>query len=547
MAGIDLGNKTREEALYALRPRFVELESTDLTFVYEGNKFSKSLYEWGVNLEATSSAKKAYSVGRSGNIFETSREKLKAGFEDVSLSPVVDIDEEGFSAAIVEVEDVVNTPVEETRYQIEGNKLKVIAGIDGRQVDRKSFREDLILAGRDFVFTLRTVPTQTVLAHPPGLFEEHKAEAEEIVFSRPQIVFGPRKWVLHPEQVLELLDFEYVEVSDLNNPRVERMIEIKVNETALSALVSDIAQEINRPVRGGTFELGSGRVIDFSLPQEGRKVQEAETAARIRSLILDPEKEEVDLPVEITKIESDSNKYGIKEHLATGSSSFKGSSSGRIQNLDLASARLDGILIPPEEVFSFNSTLGEISSETGYKTSYIIKEGRTILGVGGGVCQVSTTIFRAALNAGFPIVERVAHAYRVHYYEQDKGPGFDATVYSPSPDLKFKNNTPAYILIKRNYNPKNHTLSFSFYGTDDGRKVNITGPITHSQTPPPDPEYIEDESLPPGETKQIDWAAWGARVTVKRKVTRSGEVLEEDTFYSNYQPWRAVYLVGKED
>jgi vancomycin resistance protein YoaR len=241
---------------------------------------------------------------------------------------------------------------------------------------------------------------------------------------------------------------------------------------------------------------------------------------------------------------ADVNTLGIKEIIGKGISYFRGSIPSRIHNIQLASSKLNGILIPPGETFSFNQALGEVSQSTGYKEAYIIKEGRTVLGDGGGVCQVSTTLFRAALNAGLPIVERHAHAYRVSYYEQSSDVGLDATVFDPTADLKIKNDTPTHILIQAQVDTKKNTLIFELYGASDGRKATISKSRAWDQIPPPPDLYQDDPTLPPGKVKQIDWKAWGAKVAFDYRVERNGEILQNRTFYSNYRPWQAIYLRG---
>jgi len=166
------------------------------------------------------------------------------------------------------------------------------------------------------------------------------------------------------------------------------------------------------------------------------------------------------------------------------------------------------------------------------------------LGDGGGVCQVSTTLFRAALNAGLPIVERKAHSYRVHYYEEDLGPGFDATVFLPSADLKFVNDTANHILIQTKVDPKTFSMKYEIYGTNDGRVATVSAAKIYSQSAPLPTIYQDDPTLPSGTKKQVDWSAWGAKVSFDYKVTRGGEILQDRTFFSTYQPWAAVYLVG---
>jgi len=235
---------------------------------------------------------------------------------------------------------------------------------------------------------------------------------------------------------------------------------------------------------------------------------------------------------------------GIKELVGLGKSKFVGSIPSRIHNIKLAASKFNGILVKPEEIFSFNQILGEVSKETGYEQAYIIKEGQTVLGDGGGVCQVSTTLFRAALNTGLPILERQAHAYRVGYYEQDSPPGFDATVFSPSPDLKFKNDTPGHLLIQTKFDGNNKTLVFEIYGTKDNREVYISKPVISGTTPPPEDLYIDDPTLPSGKIKQIDWKAWGAKVWFDYKVTRDNQEIFSKRFYSNYRPWQAKFLRG---
>ncbi|MBU2035972.1 VanW family protein, partial [Patescibacteria group bacterium] len=294
------------------------------------------------------------------------------------------------------------------------------------------------------------------------------------------------------------------------------------------------------------------RVKEFKPSLDGYKVEKDilknMIIGNLRTLEQSEEKSiNLDIPVNISKPKiqnKDVNNLGIETLLGRGTSKFVGSIANRIYNIKHASAKFKGIIIPPGENFSFNQTLGEVSQETGFKQAYIIKEGKTILGDGGGVCQVSTTLFRAELNAGLPILERQAHAYRVGYYEQDSAPGLDATVYEPHPDLVIKNDTPNYILIQSIYNEKARNLTFEIYGTDDGRVVSVSKPVISSITPPSEDLYQDDPTLPQGTIKQIEYKAWGAKVKFDYQVKRDNEIIYKKTFYSNYQPWQAVYLRG---
>ncbi len=314
-----------------------------------------------------------------------------------------------------------------------------------------------------------------------------------------------------------------------------------------------LSAHIDIPVQEALFQFEKGRVTAFRASRDGRAVHREEARMRfdeaVRALPHAPIYQIViNLPVytiQPSATTEKANSFGIKELIGRGYSEFQGSIPGRIHNVALAASRINGVLIPPGETFSFNDAIGDISAATGYQSAYIIKEGRTVLGDGGGVCQVSSTMFRAALNAGLPIAERQAHAYRVHYYEEGGfKPGLDATVFSPSVDLKIKNDTPAHILIQTKTDTKNFTLTFELYGTSDARSSEISNHIVWGQTPPPPALYQDDPTLKAGVVKQVDWAASGAKASFDYRVTRGNEVLQNTTFVSNFRPWQAVFLRG---
>jgi vancomycin resistance protein YoaR len=215
----------------------------------------------------------------------------------------------------------------------------------------------------------------------------------------------------------------------------------------------------------------------------------------------------------------------------------------------VAASRFHGLLIAPGESFSMAQVLGDVSLDTGFSEALIIFGDRTIKGVGGGVCQVSTTLFRTAFFGGFEINERYSHAYRVYYYELAANgtvntnlAGLDATVYVPLVDFKFTNDTDYWMLMETYINGQ--SLTWKFYSTSDGRSVTWETTGLKNKVDPPDPLYEENADLDKGEIKQVDWAVEGAVVTVVRTVNRDGDVYLQDVFTTNYRPWRAVYQYG---
>lgn len=324
-------------------------------------------------------------------------------------------------------------------------------------------------------------------------------------------------------------------------------------------LMNSLSPMINRftiqPI-DALFTFKNGKVTAFRPSTDGQEIDiktlKSELENKIQRITQSEKTQTIVIPIHVNtvhpKITTDKvNGLGIKEPIGIGTSLFQHSIANRIFNITLASTRLNGVLIAPDEVFSFNKAVGDVSALTGYQQAYVIQNGRTVLGDGGGVCQVSTTLFRAALNAGLPIVERHAHAYRVGYYEQDSGPGLDATVYGPTVDLRFKNDTGHYILIQTSIDPNYEQLTFALYGTKDGREVKMTKPVITSQTPPLPPVYQDDPTLQKGVINQVDFEAWGASVYFTREVRKNGKTVISEKFVSDYQPWKAIFLKGTKE
>ncbi len=413
-------------------------------------------------------------------------------------------------------------------------QIQINEGIDGLSLDKEEIKSQI----SNYLLTGKYSASLPIKVVSPKITSQHVLRAKEALENsqtKPlSLKFEERNWVIDTKQLLTLLDL--IKGEDL-----------LLDKDNTYLYLSTIAQEIDKQVQEGLFEFNPNtkRVTAFKPSQEGSKLNLDQTYQLIIDALTNKTSTTIILPVAkvLPKIQtSDVNSLGIKELLGQGISNFAGSIPNRIYNVALTASKINGILIPPEEVFSFNQTIGDITAATGFKQAYVIKEGRTILDDGGGVCQDSTTLFRAVLNAGLPVVKRTAHAYRVGYYEQGFPPGLDATVFYPSVDFQFKNDTPAHILIQAYISGT--TLYIDLYGTPDGRVSKLTTPVITNQTPPPPELRQDDPTLPKGTVKQVDFPAWGATVSFNRTVTRGSETLITETFKSNYKAWQAVYLVG---
>lgn len=309
----------------------------------------------------------------------------------------------------------------------------------------------------------------------------------------------------------------------------------------------------DKPAKNALFKFEDNKVTTFREHENGLKVKTDEFLKEVQSAVAtldkNPGSRTIVLKDQVIEPEitlEKSNNFGIQELIGEGQSDYTHSIPERIHNIKLAASKFDGVLIPKDKVISFNDIVGDISAITGYKPAYVIKNGKTVLGDGGGVCQVSSTLFRAGLNTGLPILERTAHAYRVGYYENDSKPGLDATIYSPSVDLKIKNDTPASILIQTEIDEENNILKFKLYGKKDNRTVELSPITVYDVVPAPPPIYQDDPTLPVGVVKQVDFAAGGAKSQFTYKVKMGDKTVIDKTFYSVYRPWAAVFLVGKQ-
>ncbi len=330
------------------------------------------------------------------------------------------------------------------------------------------------------------------------------------------------------------------------------------SEETIYSVLTQWQKEVNTEPKDAilNYDPETLQVKEFQAPRKGRILDKEKTKALLLQSLeeieknSDPAKKEWSYPLPVeeknpTKTLGETNTLGIQERIGLGESEYEHSIPGRIHNVSLTADRINNTIVKAGAEFSFNKTLGEVSAATGFAPAYVIRNGRTELGDGGGVCQVSTTLFRSLLNAGLPITKRYAHSYRVSYYELNAKPGIDATVYAGDVDLRFKNDTGHALLIHTETFPKSLYMFVEIYGTSDGRTTEIVDHKTWDFIPAPPPLYQDDPSLPRGVIKQVDFAASGIKASFKNIVKdKNGNIIREDTYFSNYKPWRAIFLRG---
>lgn len=252
--------------------------------------------------------------------------------------------------------------------------------------------------------------------------------------------------------------------------------DLRISSDKVGGYVSDLAKTTNRFPVNAKIRFENGRATEFAASSPGRILKTHETQASIIQALVSGQSsaemyfEYTDPEITLDKV----NQLGINSLIGRGQSDFAGSSASRIYNIKLGASKFNGTVVAPGEEFSFNKVLGAVDEGSGFQAELVIKNGKLERELGGGICQVSTTLFRAAIYSGFPILERKPHSFAVRYYNPQ---GFDSTIYPGVVDLRFKNDTPGHILIQSYVTGTK--LTFEIYGTDTGRVVNIEGPFQY--------------------------------------------------------------------
>jgi vancomycin resistance protein YoaR len=525
--------------------------------VREGTRTWRA-YPWelGLRTDFGPVADSAILLGHRGNWLAALVEQMRCLWFGCDLGTDAQFDDATARAYLGWLAPQVERPARDASLRLEGIRVVATPAQVGRAIDGALTLErmkrrilgsesgEIIVASRDLAPLIDDAAIAPI-----------KTQAEALLAAPTLLTFGGRTWALDQAALSALISMQ--PKRDANG----RMTwAISLDRARLTAHMKTLAREINQGARDARFSFDpatrtltplvasqSGQSLDPEIAAKQVEEQLLANAARAPAAnsMEALNARTVALPVTVTKptiAMEDAAKFGIKELVAQGVSNFRGSIAGRIQNIRTATAQFEGVVIPPGGTFSFNQYLGQVVEANGYDDAYIIFEDRTVLGPGGGVCQVSSTVFRAAFFGGLPIVERWAHAYRVGYYEPPVG--LDATIFEPTVDLKFTNDSGAYLLIQPKIDLRANTLTFNLYGTKPNRTVEMEEPIMERILPHGPAIYTDDPTLKKGTTKQIDFAHDGADVTVWRKILVNGQVVKRDKFFSRYEPWVARYLVG---
>lgn len=523
-------------------PRFVLFDPNGQRWIY-------SAADLGVSVDMAATLARAYEIGHAETaLLALGRERWDALQKPHAVAPVLVWDRNRAVAHLQALAGQLDKAPQDARVYLQGAEVRWEPSAMGQRVDISA-----TLALLEPHLRLPDVVELALVIEPlaPQVSDAQAAQALELARRMlkeplqllvPDPLEGdPGPWTLAPEVLATMLQIQ----------DVEGQVTVGLDAEALRQYLEPLASALQRePVNARYRFDATNRQLQVIAPSsEGRALNVDATIAQIGEF-LQAGQHFVPLVLEAVPPRYSSattaEELGIMELIAVGESYFIGSSSTRDHNIRIGASKFDGVLVAPGETFSFNHFLGEVTPAEGYDESYVIVGDQTVLGIGGGICQVATTAFRAAFFAGYPIIERWAHAYRVGYYEVGGyGPGFDATIYSPLVDFRFVNDTPYHLLIHTEVDAARARLRFLFYSTSTGRQVEKIGPTTSAPEPPGPPIYTYDPSLAAGTSVAVESSHDGLTAVLERVVrSAAGEVLTHDRFVSHFVPWPARYRFG---
>jgi vancomycin resistance protein YoaR len=548
--GVAVGEMSDAEARAALREHYEDFLEQPLTLTYADETWTPNFDELGVQLEIDRSVQAAMSAGRGYNLANNLREIAAIWQDGLEIPLRLTIDEQVLQAYVVARAAEVDRAAVDAQLVLEKVTPVMMPAVSGRQVLVYETTREVLAA-------LQSLEPQTVVLRTrellPTLSSGDAAEAQEEVdrLLSDSLVLraDDETWEWTPDELAQM-----IQVSRETTTRgQEHELVVELDHNMIRERLEEIA-ETSRT--GGTYprvDWNSGDLIITEQGEPGRIVDIEQAEELVIDALADISSRTVDLPFRSaapTVTAENLDELGITELIAVGRSDFTGSEAYRITNIKAGMELLHGILLAPGEEFSFNEAVGSINAANGFVEGYAIIQNRTQLEWGGGICQDSTTMFRAAFWAGLPITERWGHSFYISWYdkygygEYGNGPGMDATIFTGGPDFKFLNDTGNWLLIQTHVNTARTLAEVRIYGTDPGRTVEFEGPVIFDRKPPPPaPVFVANPTVPIGARYQSDTARGGMSIAFTRVIKEDGREVDREEFLTVFKPWPNIFEV----
>ena len=559
VGGVEIGSLSKEEALDQLEDAYMQLLDEELTIIFKGERHTIALRTAGstdpdlvynlIDFNADRAMEEAFAKNRSGGWLVDGTRILSSFVVRQNIDPQMTLLADELEEILRKQFGEYEVEGEYTDYEIEisGDNLTttIIQGTEGLELDIH-----IVLEGVEDAMINFSIPEQILpLIVTHEVVDDEGAESlldevESIILAAPYELTHTSQsqreysWTMSRSDVAEWLH------PTLSN---ENLVTLSLEEEPIELLMEEIGEAINIAPTDARFTVLEGRVTEFVGSLNGVTLNKEATIEDLMAALGESETIlEVQTEVVAPEITTGSvNDLGVNEILGVGTSDFAGSPYNRIQNIQHGADKLNGLLIPPGGMLSLVETLGPFTAADGYLPELVIKGDEIKPEIGGGLCQIGTTTFRAVMNAGLQIDERRNHSLVVGYYNDPSNgnPGTDATIYDPAPDFKFTNDTENYILLTTEVNLVDMQLYFTFWGTDDGREGYYTPPVVESWTGYGETQYVETPDLAPGVTR-CQSPHSGATTSFTYYVNYEDGTKHEKLYSSTYRSLPRICLVG---
>ena len=533
-ANIPIGGMKLEDAAQKLERELAGVSAPQLKVRASDRSVVWNARELGWKPDAQATAMLAQEIGRRGNVFKNIQDRLNALAGKIEMPLRAKIEERTVRAKLSKLAEPFLIPAVNANISLENGRFVVMSDKAGQGLNLEPTIRAYLRDPNLKELNLKVVPLPAEHSGKEFLALAEKANGLlrplKLTYMPPDSATGNKTTLTRVLTALEV-----AKLFRIKNGSLEAAPE------NIQDRLERIANAFDQPARGARYVRYQGQLV-VKPEARGWKLDLKTAGSLLSEEILRPDANEVILPVigdEPRVASATLPKPTGLTLISEATTTYYGSSRERMINVATATGKLDGYVVPAGQEFNFNEAVGPIELENGFAEALVISAGRTVKGVGGGVCQASTTAFRALYKAGLPVLERNQHAYRVHWY--DPLVGLDAAVYQPSLNLRMQNDTSGPLLIRTETLPGRTTVRV--YGQPTNRKVVISNASILSRTPHPPPAYEFDPTLLPGVRKQVDWAEDGFRVRVTRTVIDANGS-KTDVTASDYRAWRAVYAIG---
>ena len=496
-----------DQAKKILNQQIIKFDSQKLNLVFGDKSWAFSPKELGIIIDPEATLEAAANFGHGSNLLAATAEQSTALFFGQDLSPVYFINSNRLKQTLSSssLSLIEKAPIDATlKYDAKEKSFAITSAETGRIINKISLVSNII---QNFNQPNQTIYLTLAEQEPQikeAKLEEAKNAAQLIIDNAPFALQANdyQGWLIEKNALGTWLEI----TAKTNQPGTPQL---SLNQEKIRDYLASLAKNIDRPASNAKLTWENNEIKFVFLAQPGQKLNIEKSLQSITDNILAGQKN-IQLVIDTTApgiSDQTIKELGLTSLLGKGESNFAGSDKNRQFNIKIGATKLNGWLIKPGEEFSFVSAVGEIDAVNGWAQGFVIKNNQTTPEYGGGICQVSTTLFRAAVKAGLKITERQAHAYPVKYYG---APGFDATIYAPKPDLKILNNTGGHLLLQNKI--EGTKLIFEIYGMTDGREVKVKGPTVLSKSP--------DGSI---------------KTILTQEIWRDGQLAEKNDFRSNYK------------